>query len=427
MDSAREAAGGRKKKRSLFGLGRIGVLIVVALTAIVIIAGGRGIAERADAGYYYVKQGKFAGSFGGLAVIERPGWFLQLWCPVERYKISNAIYMSKEALDGGRGAETGAIADVQFPDGKADIDVVVQYQLSMEDQHQKDLHVRYGSDAAVKSMIRQQVIEAIKNTATLMSAEEAYSEKRPSFAPWSREQCLEGLWASVVFVDTSFIDRPGDEIKEKMMVVTKNYDRRMVVDSVTGEKKTVITKPSVLDMYAITIPQFNVKDIDVDDKIDALIEARKDAIMARQNAVTAKERGDAKIAEARAEKEVEKIAAVTDAEKEKELAVIAAKKKKEVAEQDALAALEEKKAMETRAMAKKRNLELARGLSVRDSFEIVKRMQTEIEVAKAYANWKGPETVIMSGGNGKGGSGVQEALMLRMFQQQMNAGPGKSQ
>ena len=55
------------------------------------------------------------------------------------------------------------------------------------------------------------------------------------------------------------------------------------------------------------------------------------------------------------------------------------------------------------------------GLSERAKYEIDKRTQAEIERAKYFSKWVGPEVVVYGGGQGKGGSALGDVLMLEKY------------
>lgn len=155
--------------------------------------------------------------------------------------------------------------------------------------------------------------------------------------------------------------------------------------------------------------------MDFDDKTVALINARKEAQKARQDAITAYQAGQARVAKERADQEVVKIKAVTIAEKEKDVAVLTAEKKKDVAELAAKEAAERKKEKIYLAQAKKAELDIADGLSERARYQIDATKEATIKSAEHLSKWVGPK-IVMSGGSGSGGQGgIENALMIKMM------------
>jgi regulator of protease activity HflC (stomatin/prohibitin superfamily) len=164
----------------------------------------------------------------------------------------------------------------------------------------------------------------------------------------------------------------------------------------------IIRKQSPLDMYHVEVLQFVIKDIDFDDTINKLIAQKKEAEQmkvvskanaekAAQDAITAKAQGEAKIAIAKAEKEVEKMSAVTTAMKEFEVAEL--NKKRDA--QNAEAGL-----IQQRASAEANRLLVSAGLTPQEQAQF--RKDTAIGVAQALSTVKLPSLMVI-GGDGKGG------------------------
>jgi hypothetical protein len=375
-------------------------MILGALCLLLAIFLGKNLVEENQAGYYQIKQ-----SFPKGIMSERnaPGYYGQWLDKLTTYKISEEIALSSDDLDGGDGAEAQAVR-VQFPDGYADIDIVVQYILSTESTNQQELHRLYGSNVAVKSMIRQQIIEAFQNTGSLFNSGDAYADRRSDFISTAKDQVVDGLYMPMVTVET--ITNKDNTTRTK-----KHYTVKL-----DNNGFPIIKKESTIASFGITFTQFNVKDMKFDPKLMALIDAKKDAQKAEQDAITAKAAGDAKIATERATQEIEKIKQVTIAQKNKEVAVLDANRKYEVevrlAEKAfeterlaALKALETAKKIEAEGMAKanaNRAL-VAAGLTPLERANIDK--DTAIGVAREIAKVNLPGMMII-GGDGQGGTPV---------------------
>lgn len=338
---------------------------------------------------------------GKLTVWNNAGWHWQMFGKVAKFKKAGDIYLSSDILDGGSEKNTQPVS-VLFPDGSALVDVVVRYELPLAEDKQMELYRKYGSELSVISMIRQQVLEGMKQVGPLMSSSEAYSDRKSEVANLARVMALEGVYASAVDIETT-TDKEENEIQ------IKKY--RVKTDTLGNP---IVVKTSILKEYNILLPVYNVKDMDFDPKTVALIEARKDAQKAKQDAITAFQNGQARVATEKANQEVEKIKQVTIAEKEKDVAVLNAQREKEVAELNAKKAEQEALATITTAEAKKKQLQLADGLSDRAKYEIDARKEATIESAKHYSQWKGPE-IVVNGSSGSGG-GLESVLMLERYQ-----------
>lgn len=390
-----------KKKFSVSSLLKKSVALIAVIAILVIGLGFNSVMEYVDNTEYAIHQNAFTGK---LAVWNDAGWHVQMFGKVVKFSKAGEIYLSSDDLDGGSGKESQPVS-VVFPDGKADVDVVTRYELALIDSIQMELYRKYGNPQAVHNMIRGQIIEAVQGVGPLMSSSEAYSDRKPEVALLSRSMSLEGIYASQVNIDTTFDN-------DSNTVLVKSYDTKVRND------KPVITKESVLGAYNIVLPVFSVKNMEFDSKTVKLIEARKDAQLAKQSAITAFQNGQASIAKEKATQEVEKIKQVTIAEKEAEVARIKAEKEKSVAVTNAtkdseVATLNAERAKqvalktirEAKAEADANALKVKAGLTPQERAEWA--YKTAVDGQKAMfgpgiGSWDLPD--VMAGGSSEGGS-----------------------
>jgi hypothetical protein len=151
------------------------------------------------------------------------------------------------------------------------------------------------------------------------------------------------------------------------------------------------------------VVQFVIKDIDFDQTIDALISKKKEAEQqkvvaranaekAKQDAITAREQGNARIAQEKANQEVEKIKEVTIAQKEFEVA----KLNKQKAAEDAASEI-----LKGKALAEVNRLKVQAGLTPLERATLDK--ETRIGIAAELAKVTLPTTMIIGGGSGGNG------------------------
>jgi len=390
-----------------------GALIVIAL--ITAIVQGGNIGETNKAGWLQVKQVALKGD---LVVKLTPGFWWQNFGYIESYELQGDIFLSKDASDGGDDA-TAQAERVLFPNGYADINFVGAYGLALDTLKLKDLHMKYNNDPNVKYMVKQQIIEALKNTGALMSAEEAYSSRRAEFTSLALEQALKGLYKSKVTMDT--ITSP-----QGITTIRKSYDVARDKDG-----NPIITKAPLLATFGITLPQFNIKDMDFDPKLMELIDGRKEAQKAKQDAITAKAKGEASIATEKATQDIEKMKQVTIAEKEAQVAKITAEKEANVAKIDAekkykvaqfkaKQAQEEKKATiaKGQAEAEANRLKVKAGLSPQEAadWKFKTTVGVAAEIAKSQPGTWTPKVMINNGsGSGKGTSLAEQSFGINMM------------
>lgn len=369
--------------------GVVGLLLLVSV--------GREIVGTNDAGYYQVKQAAVTGS---LSVIENPGAYMKLFSTVTTYHVSDVYYFSKS--EAGQADADADPIKVRFNDGgTAEVSGMIKFRLPSDPEKQLRIHRDFKNYRAIKhDLMRQVVAEALMQTAPLMKAEDSYSTRRSEFTDLAEDQVVDGIFETVSkeFKDK---DAEGNEFVEKEVNVAKD-----------AKGLPLIRKISPLKQYGIEVIQFVIKDIDFDQTIDALIAKKKEAEQqkvvakanaekAKQDAITARAQGDARIATEKANQDVEKIKEVTIAQKEFEVAQL----KRKQAEQDAQAQITTGK-----ALAEVNRLKVQAGLTPLEKATIAK--ETAIGVAAELAKVQFPSMMVIGGGGNKGAADPFEAVGL---------------
>lgn len=346
--------------------------------------------ETNNAGYFSVKQA--AGS-GTLTAITDPGMFAQLFGDVTKYKQADTLHFEE--------GEQGAI-DVRFTDGaKAKVAVNVRFDLPNDPAKLLEIHQKFRSyNALVNETIRQVVSESVLLTAALMSTEESYTTKRAEFSQIADDQVRNGVYIT-----------EADEIETKDKK-TGEITSKSIVSIQKGKDGRPERKHAVLDQYGIRVTQFVIKDIDYDDKVDAMIAAKQEAMQqtvsakanadrAVQDRLTAEEVGKKNVAVATYAKEVEKQEAIKTAEKELEVAKLG----RLASEQIKLAKIAQGEG----------EGEYRRKVMIADG-ALEQKLKAYVEVQKAWANAfenaKNPvvPTTVFGGGTA-GGSNAATSLM----------------
>ncbi|MDX1470231.1 MAG: SPFH domain-containing protein [Flavobacteriaceae bacterium] len=361
---------------------KVGILAVVLVGAVTILSLSSQIFETNSKGYYQIKQAAVSGE---MTVINEPGMYTQLFGDIHTYKISDTFF-----FDGREGQPIS----VRFQDGgTADVYGSLKYRLSTKPSVQLKLHEDFRSDEAVKmNLVAPIVQEALKQSAPHMTAEDSYSAKRAEFTSLVEDQVTIGIFETVSN-KVMKTDPQGNKFIETYLEI-----------KVDGNGQPAIKKLSTLKNYNIEIIRFVITDIDYDDTIDKLIALKKEAeqqkVVARanaekskQDAITAREEGNARIAKAKADEEVAKIKEVTQAEKKYEVSVL---NRKQAAE-DAKARL-----IKQKAEADANALLVKAGLTPLEKATIEK--ETAIGVARELSKIQLPSTFIAGGGGKSGGA-----------------------
>lgn len=363
---------------------KVGIMVAAVVAAITLMVSAGNVFETNYKGYYQIKQ---AAVTGEMTAVNDTGMYMQNFGSIHTYKISDTFFFDK--------TEGSTPITVRFQDGgTADVYGSLKYRLSTKPAQQLRLHEDFRSDMAVKENLVGPIIkEALKQSAPHMTAEDSYSAKRSEFTALVEDQITEGIYETL---SKKLVkkDPSGNQFIETFLEIKLH----------SGTQKPVVRKPSTLLDYEIQVIRFVITDIDYDETIDKLIAmkkkaeqekvvARANAEKSKQDAITAFEDGRARIAKAKADEEVVKIKAVTEAQKQYEVSVL---NRKQAAE-DAKARL-----IKQKAEADANALLVKAGLTPLERAQIDK--ETAIGVAAELAKVKLPSTFIAGGGGRSGGS-----------------------
>lgn len=360
---------------------KLGLLLIVFVGVLVAWSSVSNLVETNNSGFYQVKQAAWTGS---MSVRSTPGMYWQGYGTIVTYPLSGEYFFGKNA---GIATDEAPI-EVRFADGsKANVHGMIKFRLSSAEQDQLLLNADYKSYSGVlHSLIRAQVQEAAQRSAKLMKAEESYSTRSNEYMSLTEQQLIEGILETVSNVQKTK-DADGNEFIET------NTTLKLI------NNKPVVSKPSPFPRYHVEVLQFILKDIDYDETIESLINKKKEAEQqkvvaranaerAKQDAITAREQGEAKIAVAKAEEEVKKITAVVEAQKEYEVS----KLERLQSEQEAQSAI-----LAGKAAAEVNRLKVTAGLTPQERAEY--QMKTAIGVAEKLSQLHFPQMMILGGGS----------------------------
>ena len=337
-----------------------------------------------------------------MTVVGDPGTYYQGFGNITTYKISDEYYFSKTE---GEGDNLSYAIMVLFNfGGTAEISGMIKFRLPTDPEKRLALHRDFKSFEAIKhALMRQVVTEALMQTAPLMRAEDSYSTRRSEFTDIAEDQVIQGIFETV---SKEFKEKDADGNEFIVAEVNIKKDEK---------NQPIIRKESPLKQYGIEVIQFVIKDIDFDQTIDALIAKKKEAEQqkvvaranaekAKQDAITAREQGAARIAEEKATQEVEKIKEVTIAQKEFEVAKLGAQRAKEEAAAEIV---------KGKALAEINRLKVQAGLTPLERATIDK--ETRIGIAAELAKVTLPTTMIIGGGGSSGPLNPFDAVGLESF------------
>lgn len=363
--------------------------------------------------------------FGTLSCVEGQGLYFKGFASIYKYDLAKSFYFnsSSEKVDGhgweGDEDDEDDISVTLSRNANADISGYLMYELPTDCDKLIELHKNQRSDKGIKhNLVRNAVLSAVRKTAPLFTAEEAKVTKIAEFRRLAEDQLVEGEYLTTIEV---LKEKAGeDEVDSTGKVVKKAEVQEYRVTKLKLDKDghRIITKKSPITQYGIVVKQLEIQNVKLDPKAQQQLDIVKEREMqrvanataaetAKQKAITAKAEGDARIAEAKATQEVQKMTEVTMAEKEKAVAILNAEKEKEVARLEALKAQEVAKKIkaEGEAEAAANRAKVSAGLTPQE------RLEGEIQMNKD--KWDAiskiqvpivPANMITS--NGKGVSGV---------------------
>lgn len=374
--------------------------------------------------------------FGTLSCVEGQGLYFKGFASIYKYDLAKSFYFnsSTEKVDdhGWEGDEDDEddISVTLSRNANADISGYLMYELPTDCDKLIELHKNQRSDKGIKhNLVRNAVLSAVRKTAPLFTAEEAKVTKIAEFRRLAEDQLVEGEYLTTIEV---LKEKAGeDEVDSTGKVIKKAEVQEYRVTKLKLDKDghRIITKKSPITQYGIVVKQLEIQNVKLDPKAQQQLDIVKEREMqrvanataaetAKQKAITAKAEGDARIAEAKATQEVQKMTEVTMAEKEKAVAILNAEREKEVARLEALKAIEVAKKIkaEKEAEAQANRALVAAGLTPQERAEW--EYKTKVGVAEALAKSSHPlvPEIMMTGGDGKNGANnAMDAVGLNML------------
>ena len=374
--------------------------------------------------------------FGTLSCVEGQGLYFKGFASIYKYDLAKSFYFnsSTEKVDGhgweGNEDDEDDISVTLSRNANADISGYLMYELPTDCDKLIELHKNQRSDKGIKhNLVRNAVLSAVRKTAPLFTAEEAKVTKIAEFRRLAEDQLVEGEYLTTIEV---LKEKAGeDEVDSTGKVVKKAEVQEYRVTKLKLDKDghRIITKKSPITQYGIVVKQLEIQNVKLDPKAQQQLDIVKEREMqrvanataaetAKQKAITAKAEGDARIAEAKATQEVQKMTEVTMAEKEKAVAILNAEREKEVARLEALKAIEVAKKIkaEGEAEAAANRAKVAAGLSPQERAEW--EYKTKVGVAEALAKSSHPlvPEIMMTGDGKNGGAGTaMDAVGLNML------------
>ena len=415
------------RKAVVFRKIKIGVAI---LGSFLIIWGITKMVGYKDSTELIVKQSPF----GKMSCVDGQGFYNKGFARVYTYDLMRSFYFnsSTEKVNGreweGDETDEDDISVTLSRNANANISGYLLYELPTDCDALIGLHKSQKSNDGVKhNLVRNEVLSAVRKTAAVFTAEEAKVTRIAEFRQLAEDQLSHGEYLTTIEV---LEEKAGDDEYDtngKLIKKAEVQQYRVSKLKLDSNGNRILTKRSALTEFGIKVKQFVIQSVKLDSMAQRQLDIVKEREMqrvanateaetAKQKAVTEKAKGEARIAQAKADQEVIKITEVTQAEKEKAVATLKAEQDRDVARLNAEKAkfIADSTKQAGIAEAEANRAKRAAGLTPQE--EAQNKKEIAIGIAEKLANSQGMWTpYIYNGGTGSNaGPGSQFGMALEI-------------
>jgi len=291
------------------------------------------------------------------------------------------------------------------------------------------IHEEFGSqDTLISNLLMRATTENVKASSRMMSVEQHYSGGNGQLSQDFSDQLNNGIFVTEQIMSGN--EREGD-VPEGSNNLSKQ--QRVTIKIKSDENGEPLRNAPILGSYGITVVDASIIDIDYEVKVNARLEAQKqaaaDEALARQNLKKAEQQartevalGEQAIAKQRAESEKLKVKEQIDAERMKANAIISAQQRVEVKGQLALEQAEILKQQKLEAeglgiLAEARLKAKSAALDPKYVFDetLKAEIQIQTELYKSLGGSRLVPDVMFVGGDGKNGSSANGSEFMRIL------------
>jgi regulator of protease activity HflC (stomatin/prohibitin superfamily) len=197
------------------------------------------------------------------------------------------------------------------------------------------IHEEFGSqETLISNLLMRATTENVKASARMMSVEQHYSGGNGQLSQDFADQLTNGIFVTEQIISTG--EREKSDDLSNLSNLSKQ--QRVTINIKKDDEGNALRNAPILGAYGITVVDASIIDIDYENKVNARLEAQKqaaaDEALARQNLKKAEQQartevalGEQAIAKQRAESEKLKIKEQIDAERIKANAIISAQQR----------------------------------------------------------------------------------------------------
>ncbi|MEG3755310.1 hypothetical protein [Psychromonas arctica] len=286
------------------------------------------------------------------------------------------------------------------------------------------IHEEFGSqETLISNLLMRATTENVKASARTMSVEQHYSGGNGQLSQDFSDQLINGIFVTEQIIDSNGRNRAQNTL-------TNNEQQRVTIKKKEDKQGNLLRNAPILGLYGITVVDASIIDIEYENKVNARLEAQKqaaaDEALARQNLKKAEQQartevalGEQAIAKQRAESKKLKIKEQIDAERIKANAIISAQQrvavKAELAKEQAEILKQQRleaQGMDVLAEARQR----AKSSALDPKYVFDETLKAEVEIQTSLFTSLGksrlvPEIVI-GGGQGEQSNGSEFMRLL---------------
>ena len=198
------------------------------------------------------------------------------------------------------------------------------------------IHEEFGSqETLISNLLMRATTENVKASARMMSVEQHYSGGNGQLSQDFSDQLIDGIFVTEQILALHPLDDDEDKVTHNSNL---SKQQRVTIKIKTDKQGNKLKNAPILGRYGIAVVDASIIDIDYESKVNARLEAQKqaaaDEALARQNLKKAEQQartevalGEQAIAKQRAESEKLKIKEQIDAERIKANAIISAQQR----------------------------------------------------------------------------------------------------
>jgi len=290
-----------------------------------------------ESGYNYVVQNTLT---GGIVVYSEPGTHLKMpfFTRVAEYKQAATINFSGNAsteIDSGEYTRSQPAVTVTFADTySGDIPATFRFRLPRDEKSMLQIHSEFrGFDNLVDALLTKNARDVIVITSTQYTGEEFFQGGVNQYKVQLTDQLQNGIYETkreqVTIEDVAMAPVSSEQSNATQLEETQRRVWKNVIQ--LDRDGNALRLESPLSEYGIDATQVTIGRPTPDNRLDALLENKRDLVGRRISAIEELQTAEAQAQATQQREEIEKRKQIQIAQRERELAIIEQQKQVAVA------------------------------------------------------------------------------------------------